>query len=128
MNIHIKVIDHQEQRYPTVGDWQYDKNGDLHIHVSRMSDWRYELLVARHELEEAVLCKQMGIEQKAVDEFDLEFERQRDKGLVLSTAEPGDHRFAPYRHPHNYATGSERMMAHALGVEWADYELELNGL
>ena len=31
MNVCIKIIPHKEQRYPTVGDWFFDVNGDLFI-------------------------------------------------------------------------------------------------
>jgi hypothetical protein len=38
LHIVIETIDHSQQRYPTVGDWQIDKAGNLHITVSKMSD------------------------------------------------------------------------------------------
>jgi hypothetical protein len=37
LHIVIDTIQHSQQRYPTVGDWQVDKAGNLHITVSRMS-------------------------------------------------------------------------------------------
>ena len=71
MNVKIVTIPHEEQRYPTVGDWVV--NGDnLYISVSKMSDPRYELLVAVHELVEVLLCKERGISQVLVDKFDME--------------------------------------------------------
>ena len=38
-----------KQRYPTGGDWQIDKAGDLHIAVSKMSDQRHDFLIGMHE-------------------------------------------------------------------------------
>jgi hypothetical protein len=36
LHIVIETIDHSKQRYPTVGDWQIDKAGNLQITVSRI--------------------------------------------------------------------------------------------
>ena len=66
MNVCIKIIPHKEQRHPTVGDWFFDVNGDLFIRVSKMSDWRYEMCVAAHELIEVLICKHDGVSQKSV--------------------------------------------------------------
>lgn len=126
--ITIKIIPHKEHRYETVGDWWWTKDGDLEIRVSKMSDWRYEVCVAIHELVEVVLCKQAGVSQESVDEFDIEYEKQRAKSLSLDTSEPGDSRFAPYRFQHCIATGVERVVAAVLGVNWSDYETEINSL
>lgn len=128
MNIKIITIPHENQRYPTVGDWTFDEGGNLTIQVSKMGDWRHEILVAIHELVEATLCDHAGIDQKAVDAFDIEFEKQREKSLVLSNAEPGDDSSAPYYHQHFIATTIERILAQAFGVNWNEYEKELNSL
>lgn len=125
MNVTIKIIPHADQRYPTVGDWTNDENGDLTIRVSKLSDWRYEMLVAVHELYEATLCEHDGITQQAVDEFDKNFEAHRPDD---DDSEPGDAPKAPYRLQHFRATNIERQMADALGVNWQEYEAELNRL
>ena len=124
----IETISHKAQKYPTVGDWRNDPDGTLRIRVSDMKNEDYEFLIALHELVEQHLCKKRGITFEAVDEFDIEFERQRAKSLSLSTAEPGDNRFAPYRNEHCIATGVERIVAAALGVNWSDYETAVNSL
>lgn len=120
----IETIPHKKQRYETVGDW-YWKKGVLHIKVSRMSDWRREFLVAFHELAEVMLCKNRGVSQKSVDEFDIAFEKQRRPG---NTDEPGDEPNAPYRPEHCFATGVERLMAAELNICWKDYDREVNSL
>lgn len=124
MNITIKIIPHSEQLYPTVGNWFYNGQ-DLEIRVSKLSDWRHEMLVAVHELCEAMLCEHDGITQRAVDDFDKKFEALRPEG---DDTEPGDDPNAPYRLQHFRATNIERQMADALGVNWQEYEAELNAL
>ena len=125
MNIHIKVIDHKKQRYPTVGDWYYDGNGDLQIHVSKMKDCRHELLVAVHELVECLICDANNIDQTDVDKFDMEYEHNRKPG---NDSEPGDDIRAPYYHEHQVASGVERILAAELDVNWDEYTKEVNGL
>ena len=125
MNIRIQVIPHKDQRYPTVGDWFYDRGGDLVIRVSRLSDWRREMLVAIHELTEVLLCKHDGVSQEAVDAFDIAFEERRPEG---NEDEPGDEPSAPYVKQHCIATGVERILAAHLGVSWKEYEEELSKL
>lgn len=125
MNITIKVVPHAEQRYPTVGDWQFDPDGNLTISVSKLSDWRHEMLVAVHELYEAILCEHAGITQEMVDKFDMDYEVNRPPG---DDSEPGDNPLAPYRMPHFRATTVERQLADSLNVDWKQYETELNDL
>jgi hypothetical protein len=129
MEICVKVIEHKYQRYPTVGDWIYNKdNGRLTIWISKMSDWRYEYLVAFHEQIEATLCIQRGIEEKDVTKFDLWYESQRAAGASDCQFEPGDHKDAPYKKEHFVATNIERQMAVELGVDWSDYEAAIDSL
>jgi len=125
MKIIIETIPHKEQRYPTVGDWFYDPDGTLHIKVSQLSDWRREVLIAVHELVEVVLCKNDGISQDVVDQFDFQIEENRKEGDL---SEPGDDPSAPYRKQHCLATGVERVLSAELGVAWSDYEKELESL
>jgi hypothetical protein len=86
MDITVNVIPHFEQRYPTTGDWRFYKNwtrgnGDevemLSIAVSEMGDWRYEFLIAVHEIIEAGLCKHAGIDEPTVKRFDELYEIRR---------------------------------------------------
>lgn len=124
MKIVIETIPHKKQRYPTVGDW-YTRKGVLHIRVSQMSDWRYELLVALHELVEVSLCKHRGITEAETDAFDIAFEKARKPG---NEDEPGDDPKAPYRKEHFFATSVERLMAAELNVDWNKYDREIYDL
>lgn len=115
MQISIQTIPHQQHRYETVGDWYSDKaTGRVYILVSEMGNWRYELLVAVHELVEAFLCLQDGVTEESVDEF--------DKVYTNPDEEPGDSPNAPYQKQHCLATGIERILAACLGVKWSEYE------
>lgn len=137
MNVKIEIIPHDQHRYPTVGDWFFEGE-DLVIRVSKLSDWRLEMLIAIHELAEVLICKHRGITTESVDAFDIEFEKQRKLGLEcspddaetarLESAEPGDEPTAPYHREHCIATGIERIMAAELDVSWREYEEELSNL
>ena len=118
----IKVIPHKKQRYPTIGDW-FIKNGVWHIRVSKLSSWKYEFLVAFHELLEMAWCIYNGVTQKEVDEFDIEYERTRE-----DDGEPGDDLHAPYYVGHQLATICEKIAAHILGVNWGAYDNEINSM
>lgn len=118
MKIEIETIPHAQQRYPTAGDWYYDGE-TLKIKVSELGDWRYELLVAVHELVEVSLCKNDGVTQESVDAFDIDYEKRRQPG---DDSEPGDSSLAPYKRQHCMATAVERALAAAMNVDWSDYD------
>lgn len=135
----IDVIPHNEQRYPTVGDWFYSEEHELtdkgsvkkkvlHIRISELSDWRHEACIALHELFEVLLCQHAGISQEAVDKFDKKFELEREAGLRGEQDEPGDDPKAPYRVQHGLASGIERIAGAELGVDWNAYANEVNAL
>lgn len=125
MNITIKTIPHDKQRYPTCGDWWFDKSGDLQLRISDMGNPEYESLVALHELVEVMLCKKRGITAEQVDAFDMAFEKAREEG---NDDEPGDDPKAPYRKEHFFATNIECLMAGELGVDFKEYEAAVNAL
>lgn len=123
--INFRAIPHEEQRYPTVGDWWIDEEGIWQVRVSKMSDWRYEFLVFFHEILELAWCEVNGISQADVDAFDIEYENNREEG---NTSEPGDDSKAPYRIGHYSATLVEKMACVILGCDWKEYEHEVNSL
>ena len=57
LRMHIETIPHQTQRYPTVGDYWEEDGGTEQVRVSELPDWRYEALVAVHEMVEMILAK-----------------------------------------------------------------------
>jgi len=126
MDVSIEVVDHNSQNYETVGDWIFSADGHrLQIKVSRLSDWRHEALVGIHELIEAVLCKEAGIDQELVNVFDRAFEEMRPLG---NQDEPGHDPGAPYHRQHRIADAIERLLATELGVDWGKYDLEVASL
>lgn len=120
MKITIEVIPHLKQRYNTCGDWQFDSKGNLAIRVSEMpkSGYKGSMLIAVHELVEALLCQDRGITTEMVDEFDLKFDATADW-------EPGDDPMCPCHKEHCYATGVERTLASELNVQWLPYDNEI---
>lgn len=119
LDIEIKTIPHQEHRYPTVGDY-WDEGSKEVFRVSELEDWRYEFLIAFHELTEKALCRVKGISVADIDAFDIEYEKGRvpdDK-----ESEPGNDPSAPYYREHQLAMGLERTMAALLDVDWIVYE------
>lgn len=127
MKISIETILHEEQRYPTVGDYQTDEHG-TYVRVSDMGNEDYEFLVALHELVELYLAKKRGITDEAIDAFDMQFERDREAGLHTEDEEPGDDAGCPIRKEHFFATNIERMVALELGVDWTEYDKTVIGL
>lgn len=154
---HIEVIDHKEQRYETCGDWYQGQlwgedggsittrgcdGGTMLVKVSKLGDWRYEVLVGVHELVEGLLCQNAGISEEEVTAFDVDFEKQREARfptpngfmfyfgdrLVPADQEPGDCIEAPYFRHHQGASCIERMLAQYLDVDWHDYEKTLTAL
>lgn len=122
LSIVIQTIPHECQRYDTVGDW-YQRDDTLYINISNMNNWRKEAGIAIHELSEFLLCKDKGITEADVDQFDLAFEANRAIG---DYSEPGDNSLAPYKQQHFTATTIERILVQALGVDWDDYEKTIN--
>lgn len=121
-------IPHQDQRYPTCGDYFTGPTGLLHFRISSMPDWRYARLVLIHELIEQTLCQDAGVSEKAIDAFDIKFEGERARGKHSPTDEPGDDPRAPYRRQHLMATAIEKMLAAALGVNWKVYDAAVSAL
>jgi len=116
-SIHIAIIPHGKQRYPTVGDWQYEGPRDathLMIKVSGMPDQRMEQAVAIHELVEALLCNAAGITQEEVDAWDM--------GPGKTFDEPGDSDEAPYHLQHMIANEHESRFVEAIGLNLDDYD------
>jgi len=124
LDIDIRTIPHNEQRYPTVGDWQTPEEGfvGVTIVVSQMPDERYEFLVAIHELIEYFLAKRRGISAKDVTVFDIHFESNRPEMEAKGFIEPGDHPSCPVYHEHQIAGIVERLLAHELEVNWRSYD------
>lgn len=121
MNVTIKVIPEHEHRSGISGaDWFFDQNGDLQVRVSKLSDWRREIILGFHEAVEAVLCAHNGVSQSAVDDFDARYDAEHSSDLNA-----GDDPLAPYQHEHTLATAVERILAAELRVQWLEYDQEI---
>ncbi len=109
-----------------MGDYWEDEGGVEQVRVSEMKDWRYELLVAVHELVEMGITRHRGIPEQVISDFDVAFEKSREERLIVG--EPGDHPQSPYRREHFFATNLERLFAAELDVDWFEYERYVDGL
>jgi hypothetical protein len=127
MRVLIETIAHGEQRYPTVGDYVRDEDGTLHIFVSDLGNWKYELLVALHELIEAGLCQEAGVTFAAIDAFDADQSWPRPDTPPEAT-EPGEDPAAPYHRQHRIASAIEQLVAERLNVDWIDYTRAIEAL
>lgn len=120
LNIVFKSVPRQQMRYPSAGDY-FEKDGVVHIVCVETRNWKYDALLLVHELVEYLLVKAAGVPIKAIDDFDINFEREREMGIHALHDEPGDSLESPYHSQHAFATGVERMLAVVLRVHWADY-------
>jgi hypothetical protein len=137
VKIIIETIPHLQQRYNTVGDWQWEEGGKtLHVLVSeltypnssvinRPNQSLEEAVVGIHEVIEALQCSKDGITQKQVDEFDNGPSSEEALNLGM---EPGDHWDSPYKQQHTLATGIERILCFTLGITWYEYDEMLTRL
>ena len=110
-SVTVHVVPHEQQRYETSGDWVW-KDGGLVVTVSDLGDHRFNLLLAAHELTEALLCRRDGVTEAEVDAWDLGH---------LESEEPGEEAGAPYFTQHAQACAVERWLAGMLGVKWDEY-------
>lgn len=127
MKITIETIPHDQQRYPTCGDWQFVKPDELAIRVSEMGNPDYSFLIGIHEAVEAWLAVKRsgpGVE-KQLDAFDMAYEDARKDG---DESEPGDDIECPVYLEHQVATGIERILAGLLGVDWNIYNSAVEDL
>lgn len=124
MQINVKTIPHDKQRYDTCGDWWFDEENDsLEIRVSDMKNINYEYLVADHEMRESMVCNAQGISEKQITEFDMKFEEiRKEYPAIIGSMEPGDMTSAPYCQAHKFATDVERVTAVQLKVDWKEYD------
>lgn len=119
--ITISFIPHENQRYPTVGDWQINEKEVLHLRISELPDARMEFALVLHELTEALLCRIRGITPEAVDAWDIHGE-----GADLD--DPGADPRAPYFNEHAFATHIEEAFVNEVDVDWHEYETALDTL
>lgn len=124
-NIRIQTIPHEKQRYNTCGDYIIDDNGDVTIYVSETGNWKYDFLIALHEMVEYALCKDHDVPVYVIDDFDISFEQNRLPG---DESKPGDSLKAPYRKEHFVASTMERIAANELSLFWEHYQTVISRL
>src|SRR5258705_8885586 len=80
-SVTVHVVPHSEQRYETSGDWVW-KDGGLVVTVSDLGDDRFNVLVAAHEVTEALLARRDGVTEQQVDTWDLSHPDAAEPGEV----------------------------------------------
>lgn len=130
LNIEIKTIPHAEQRCKgNPGDYWLENGGrELQVRISELSDWRFEFLIAAHELIEYFLCKHKGIDEPHIQAFDEQFYNEKELGMHADIDEAGNSPDAPYHWQHVIATVLEKGLSHLLGVDWEAYGNEVDAL
>ena len=123
MKITIEVVPLEQQRKfngkPILGDWFFE-GFDLTIRMVDLGDWRYNLLYARHEMDEAFLCRYNEIPTELVDEWCNKPEGSLECGEDNPDSLSG-YGEAPYQAQHNDALVAEWTMSRLLGVSWKEY-------
>ncbi|HAJ79606.1 MAG TPA: hypothetical protein DCO75_07525 [Fibrobacteres bacterium] len=126
IDVNIKTIPHQDQRYDTAGDYIIGAiSGDGHtraielIYVSEIGNHDYEFLVAVHELIEWYLTERRGIKETDIMAFDVDHPDLDD---------PGNDPAAPYHREHMFATEIEKMLCAEMGLDWNVYYKAFDGL
>ncbi len=100
------------------GDWRWIGD-DLVIRCVDLGDWRYNFLLQRHEMDEAILCKLAGITTAQVD-LDQVYAMEHpdlENNPDSFSGYPG----SVLQNQHNDALASEWQMSRLLGVDWAEY-------
>lgn len=116
-NIIIKT-EPAQMRYDSLTDWYFQGDHLIVKHID-LGDSIMNHLLVTHEIQEAMMCKFMGITSKQVDDFDTAYEKERHP--TDTTSEPGDDPSAPYHKAHCAAEMIERVLALALHVQWGIY-------
>jgi hypothetical protein len=122
LRINIKTIPHKQQRLGGFGDWFFVTDPEtneeiLEVRVSNIGDWRMEFLFARHEMDEALICKNQGISTKMVD-ADEKKASPKDDADSFSGYDEGR---AWVQFAHNCALAAEWVMSGILGINWRIY-------
>lgn len=116
-SIHIYFTPQEDQRYPTLGDWQViDDGATLRITVTQQPDQLMSWPLVIHELTEAMLCIANGISQEVVDEWDI-------TGPGKDSDDPGALPDAPYFEQHMQATKLEELMVEYLDLDIEEYTM-----
>ena len=121
MKITIEVVPVEQQRKfrgkPIIGDWFFEGD-DLTIRMCDLGDWRYNLLYARHEMDEAFLCRHNGI---STAEVDAQCNMPDKEDEVSDPDSFSGYHGATYQNQHNDALSAEWIMSRLLGVNWSEY-------
>lgn len=124
MELRLIVVDfipHNQQRYNTVGDWQFEAPNSvrgkvLHVRVSQTGNDKANAAIAIHEIIEALLCLFQGVSFADVDSYD--FHNEGTAGTDCLSDNPK----SPYFSQHNDALAIEYLFSRLLDLDWREYD------
>ncbi len=105
MRIIIETIPHKKQRYDTLGDYFYDRKGNLIVRISEQG-FDDEWLTIIHEIAELALVLKRKISINEIDKFDMNFKGD----------DPGISKKAPYHKEHLVANIIENILKKELNI------------
>lgn len=127
MNLTIRTIPHEQQRYDTFGDYHQVFADKWLFTISDLGDPDTEFCVLIHELVEWYLTQRHGIAEEAITAWDMQY-MQDHPG---TDEEPGDDLLAPYHAEHQAAERIEiavaEELAHHGGNDNAAYSISVTG-
>jgi hypothetical protein len=124
-NIIIKIVKKGGCRNSQVGDYFYDKKGNLIIKVVNTGNDIYNRAIAIHELWEESLLKVKGVKEETINAFDKKcFKEKRDESVL----QYGDQPDSPYRNEHRAAENIERLFIQQCGEDWFKYDEIIDNL
>jgi hypothetical protein len=121
--IYTWCVPHKDQRYDTAADYVLKKSV-WEIKLSKCTA-RSELAVLIHELVEAFLVKEHGINPKAIDKWDMVDVFKVDPKW---SKDPGMSKKSPYHREHMTALYVEKAFCFAVGLSWKKHNETLDAL
>lgn len=116
LNITIATIPQKEQDYDTLGDYKGHARRRF-IEVSELGDWRWEFLIALHELCEQNMQIALDISEESIVSWDKNHPESDDPGSI-----PG----CPYQDIHLMSESIEKMVCEKSGWSWEEYNKALD--
>jgi hypothetical protein len=113
MKLETNVKHPSELRYKTLGDYFFDKGGQLIFDIANTGNDVYNKIILIHEFVEFMLVTANGTSIETIDRFDFSHP---------DSPEPGLESDCPYRREHLVCETIERLLAVHFGLDWKTYE------
>ena len=111
LHISIDTIPQKQHEYATYGNYKGHIRRRF-IEVSELNDWRWEFLIALHELIEQNIALALGLSEAEILAWDL---------AHLESDDPGSLDGCPYKFMHLYAERAEKDMCRMCNWDYEEY-------